>query len=47
MQKDNLDILWKTVIEDLPPLITELEKIVPPGKTSSGLLKRPNLKKLG
>ena len=24
----NLDILWKTVIEDLPPLIFELEKIV-------------------
>ena len=24
----NLDILWKTVIEDLPPLISELEKIV-------------------
>jgi len=26
----NLDILWKTVIEDLPPLVDELEKIVPP-----------------
>ncbi|SPD72233.1 conserved hypothetical protein [uncultured Desulfobacterium sp.] len=26
----NLNILWKTVIEDLPPLIVELEKIVPP-----------------
>ncbi len=25
----NLDILWKTVTEDLPPLIAELEKIVP------------------
>jgi uncharacterized protein with HEPN domain len=24
----NLDILWKTVIEDLPPLISELEKIL-------------------
>jgi len=24
----NLDILWKTVIEDIPPLIAELEKIV-------------------
>jgi uncharacterized protein with HEPN domain len=24
----NLDILWKTIIEDLPPLITELEKIL-------------------
>ena len=28
----NLDILWKTVTEDLPPLIAELEKIV--GKRS-------------
>lgn len=37
MQKDDLihayfdidlDILWKTVVEDLPPLIAELEKIV-------------------
>ena len=26
----NLDILWKTVTEDLPPLISELEKIVLP-----------------
>lgn len=25
-----LDILWKTVIDDLPPLITEIEKIIPP-----------------
>jgi predicted nucleotidyltransferase len=25
----NLDILWKTVQEGLPPLITELEKLVP------------------
>ena len=25
----NLDILWKTITEDLPPLITELEKISP------------------
>ena len=24
----NLDIVWTTVIEDLPPLIAELEKIV-------------------
>lgn len=24
----DLDILWKTVIEDLPPLIAELEKIM-------------------
>jgi uncharacterized protein with HEPN domain len=23
----NLDILWKTVVEDLPPLVAELEKI--------------------
>lgn len=26
----DLNVLWKTVIEDLPPLISELEKIVPP-----------------
>jgi uncharacterized protein with HEPN domain len=26
----NLDILWKTVTEDLPPLIAELENIVEP-----------------
>ena len=25
----NLDIVWDTVLEDLPPLITDLEKIVP------------------
>lgn len=25
----NLDIVWKTVVEDLPPLIAELEKIAP------------------
>ncbi len=24
----NLDILWKTIIEDLPPLIAELENIL-------------------
>lgn len=30
----NLDILWKTVTEDLPALIAELEKIVPPAKNS-------------
>ena len=24
----NLDILWKTVVEDLPPLIASLEKII-------------------
>jgi uncharacterized protein with HEPN domain len=24
----NLDILWKTVIEDLPPLISKLEEII-------------------
>ncbi len=28
----NLDILWKTVTEDLPPLIAELEKVFPPEK---------------
>jgi uncharacterized protein with HEPN domain len=26
----NLDILWQTINEDLPPLIDELEKIIPP-----------------
>ena len=26
----NLDILWKTLTDDLPPLIKELIKIVPP-----------------
>ena len=30
----NLDILWQTVTEDLSPLISELEKIVPPEKKS-------------
>ncbi|SNQ59074.1 conserved hypothetical protein [Candidatus Methanoperedens nitroreducens] len=25
----NLDILWKTITEDLPPLIAGLEKIIP------------------
>ncbi|MBI3362679.1 MAG: DUF86 domain-containing protein [Chloroflexi bacterium] len=29
----NLDILWQTVVEDLPPLISDLEKIVPPEKS--------------
>ena len=24
----NLDVLWKTIVEDLPPLIAELEKIL-------------------
>lgn len=27
----NLDVVWKTVMEDLSPLITELEKILPQG----------------
>jgi uncharacterized protein with HEPN domain len=26
----NLDLVWDTVQDDLPPLIAELEKIVPP-----------------
>lgn len=26
----NLDIVWDTVVEDLPPLVAEMEKIVPP-----------------
>jgi len=25
----DLDILWETVTEDIPPLVTELEKITP------------------
>ena len=28
----NLEILWKTVTEDLPGLIDELEKIIPSNK---------------
>jgi uncharacterized protein with HEPN domain len=24
----NLDVLWKTIVEDLPPLIAELEKVL-------------------
>jgi len=30
----NLDVVWKTVIEDVPPLIAELKKIVPPDERS-------------
>jgi uncharacterized protein with HEPN domain len=26
----NLDILWKTITEDIPPMIAELEKIIEP-----------------
>jgi uncharacterized protein with HEPN domain len=26
----DLDILWDTVVNDLPPLVKEVEKIVPP-----------------
>lgn len=26
----NLDILWKTITEDLPPLVAELEKVLRP-----------------
>jgi uncharacterized protein with HEPN domain len=26
----DLDIVWDTVTKDIPPLIVELEKIVPP-----------------
>jgi uncharacterized protein with HEPN domain len=25
----NLDIVWDTVLKDLPPLVTDLEKIIP------------------
>ncbi len=28
----NLGIVWDTVMEDLPPLITNLEKLIPPQK---------------
>jgi uncharacterized protein with HEPN domain len=28
----NLDMVWKTITIDIPPLITELEKIIPPEK---------------
>ena len=30
----NLNTVWSTVAEDLPPLIAELEKILPPAKKS-------------
>jgi len=30
----DLDILWKTITEDFPPLIAELEKIAPLGEES-------------
>lgn len=30
----NLDIVWDTVIEDLPPLVADLEKIVPQEETT-------------
>ncbi len=26
----DLDQVWKTITEDIPPLIAELEKIIPP-----------------
>ena len=29
----NLDIVWDTVMEDLPPLVADLEKIIPEEKT--------------
>ena len=28
----DLDILWKTLLEDIPPLLFELEKLIPPEK---------------
>ena len=28
----DLDVLWKTVLEDIPPLIKELEKVIPSQK---------------
>ena len=30
----DLDLVWKTVTHDLPFLITELEKIIPPKNNS-------------
>lgn len=30
----NLDIVWDTVVEDLPPLVADLEKIIPPEETT-------------
>jgi len=27
----NLDVVWRTVNEDLPPLIRQLERIIEPG----------------
>ncbi len=31
----NLDIMWRTVVHDVPTLIAELEKILPPDETQS------------
>jgi uncharacterized protein with HEPN domain len=30
----NLDIVWDTVLKDLPPLVSDLEKIIPTEKLS-------------
>ena len=30
----NLDVLWQTIKGDLPPLITQIEPLVPPNKPS-------------
>ena len=37
----NLDIVWKTVQEDLPALIAVLEKAIPPGRTGSAPIAGP------
>jgi hypothetical protein len=31
-KRSDLDIVWQIVTADLPPLITELKKIIPPEK---------------
>jgi len=30
----DLDVLWKTVLEDIHPLLFELKKLIPPEKTT-------------
>jgi uncharacterized protein with HEPN domain len=32
----NLDIVWRTVVDDLPPLIATLEELVQPGSGEDG-----------
>jgi uncharacterized protein with HEPN domain len=35
--KIDFDVLWRTVTEDLPPLVAALEKIVPPEPPKQGV----------